>query len=76
MKPVHFLTVWSIVLLRATFVKQDMGRAAVAGAGSERPLTIRGPTLSAERMWITKVVKLESDCCSATNLLGQRFKRR
>jgi hypothetical protein len=33
MKPVHFLTVWSIVLLRATFVKQDMGRAALAAPG-------------------------------------------
>jgi hypothetical protein len=31
MKPVHFLTVWSIVLPHATFVKQDMGRAAVGG---------------------------------------------
>jgi hypothetical protein len=31
-----FLTVWSIVLLRATFVKQDMGRSAGVSPESTR----------------------------------------
>jgi hypothetical protein len=59
MKPVHFLTVWSIILLRVSFVKHDMGRAAVAGPKSELPLKIHGPALSAECMWITNLLKLE-----------------
>jgi hypothetical protein len=42
-KPGHFLTVWSIVLLRATFVKQDMGRAAFAGAWKRTSIENSGP---------------------------------
>jgi hypothetical protein len=52
-----------------------MGRAGRAATKGQLPLTFRERTPSADRMWITKKLKVESDCCGATNLLGTPLQR-
>jgi hypothetical protein len=60
-------------LLRAPFVKQDVGRDVEVDPKSRRPLRIRAAALSAEQVWIKYTIQIESDCCGATFLVQRHF---